>query len=886
MDATRSCKLCPARMSTLKYDRHTLCTVCRGNECDLGNRCEECRDWTDDEVVQLLKHRKSLEQKRRAKKVSKKTKPLPRPVPAPSVDIEERLSAFQTKMSDDVQSLLSNFMSQFRQELQHPTSIHTSSDIHPHMEVPGMAVDAAAAGGPSAHDVSGTGRSRSPGVAPPCTIPPSSISFQSSGVLGRQLGGRRPPISPGSQGFGSLGELGDGLIGQQQGHAPPNYPSSEGIVPSGELLDVSIQPSVFSPNSLLNPSARGSVVPPSLTPPLTFSRPSSSAVSSAASSLLLAPVPSSSRLSSLSLSVPSHTPVPTLPLSSGFSSVATGAPLASTMPPPGFPSLVSSSRPISSTLPLSLSGPSAPGTQVPLSSAPAPSSLPPSALPYASVYAYASDLGLPFEYTDLVRKCFLAGLLDVADIVKANFPQFFHFMLIDYAGTSSSTLLPLFASVSVPGPQAPVGPPLVPARAPGPSLPLSVPSLPPGSSSVPPRPSVPPLGPSVSSLPPLSSGAPSAPPVSPSSVFVIPDFTFPSQAGDVPCDDDDQGSSGAVPMAVPASSLTEFRRMVSFINEFFPASKGPEPSPAPRCVFETLYSSSPLPEVGAPKFAWFDRVQQSLQAADTRLLKQMRALKADTSLLPLHHAMYAVPGNPSRGRAVPVNPNFTALLTRVPPVSCTLAMTLKEAEGIESAVRHLSELQSFSMWVLSGLIGYLKALNFSPSDEQFFDQLVTSLSKGLVHQTTIAASLTTFIATKRRRQYLSFLQSFFLDHQKRSLLESPITLVPYLFDEASVSRLVEWSNTTSSLQSQQALVDVASKASGKSSSSSSSSRSRAPKSSSSSSSSKKSSPSRSRSRSRSPSGSSKRLKFGDSNPRSILKSPPAKPKSGKSTFAK
>lgn len=102
-----------------------------------------------------------------------------------------------------------------------------------------------------------------------------------------------------------------------------------------------------------------------------------------------------------------------------------------------------------------------------------------------------------------------------------------------------------------------------------------------------------------------------------------------------------------------------------------------------------------------------------------------------------------------------------------------VTISFKEVEGLELAVRHLSEKQSFSLWVLSGLLGYLKAQGFMPEDKRLFDQLVTSLSKCLALQANVAASLTTFLATKRRRQYLSYLPSFYLDHQKRSLLGGP-----------------------------------------------------------------------------------------------------------------
>ena len=41
----RQCANCTARMPSLFYDNHTLCTKCRNQVCDMQLVCEECRDW-------------------------------------------------------------------------------------------------------------------------------------------------------------------------------------------------------------------------------------------------------------------------------------------------------------------------------------------------------------------------------------------------------------------------------------------------------------------------------------------------------------------------------------------------------------------------------------------------------------------------------------------------------------------------------------------------------------------------------------------------------------------------------------------------------------------------------------------------------------------------
>ena len=37
-DVRRKCSMCLGRMSSIKHDKHSLCVICRGGECTLGNK--------------------------------------------------------------------------------------------------------------------------------------------------------------------------------------------------------------------------------------------------------------------------------------------------------------------------------------------------------------------------------------------------------------------------------------------------------------------------------------------------------------------------------------------------------------------------------------------------------------------------------------------------------------------------------------------------------------------------------------------------------------------------------------------------------------------------------------------------------------------------------
>ena len=187
---------------------------------------------------------------------------------------------------------------------------------------------------------------------------------------------------------------------------------------------------------------------------------------------------------------------------------------------------------------------------------------------------------------------------------------------------------------------------------------------------------------------------------------------------------------------------------------------------------------------------------------------------ADFSFLPPRNSSYAIRGEFASGQAAPVNPSLLSLFEKQLKPSYHVGLTVCEAAVLEASLRSQSEALSHSMWILSGLLGFMRLQNFAPADSSLFNTLVTSLSKSLAHQATLCASHTAFLVLKRRQFYLSHLPAYFSDVNKRSMLAAPAVCTDFLFAKAEVARLLSDTQTSSSLRTQQALVDDASRSAG------------------------------------------------------------------------
>ena len=161
-----------------------------------------------------------------------------------------------------------------------------------------------------------------------------------------------------------------------------------------------------------------------------------------------------------------------------------------------------------------------------------------------------------------------------------------------------------------------------------------------------------------------------------------------------------------------------------------------------------------------------------------------------------------------------VYPSLLSLFKRLLKPSNHVRMSIREAAALEASLRSQSEALSHSMWVLSALLDFVRLQDFAPEDSSLFNTLVTSLSRSLAHQASLTVTHTAFVGLKRRSFYLSYLPAYFFEVNKRSILSSPLVLASSLFSDSDISRHVSDTQASSSLRSQQALVDVISRGAG------------------------------------------------------------------------
>ena len=166
-DGRRKCSSCPRRMSKKSADRHTICVQCRGFDCDLNSRCDECLDWSEEEISKYAKYRKSLKSRESS---SRKTSlppppltpsgpssqpsphPAPQPAPLPAQQPAplpahpsappsatrdclqsqmDSLAAHFTALSESLSSQLSTFMSSFGSQSRQPRLGPDAGEAHP-----------------------------------------------------------------------------------------------------------------------------------------------------------------------------------------------------------------------------------------------------------------------------------------------------------------------------------------------------------------------------------------------------------------------------------------------------------------------------------------------------------------------------------------------------------------------------------------------------------------------------------------------------------------------------------------------------------------------------------------------------------------------------------
>ena len=329
------------------------------------------------------------------------------------------------------------------------------------------------------------------------------------------------------------------------------------------------------------------------------------------------------------------------------------------------------------------------------------------------------------------------------------------------------------------------------------------------SSEVPPFPSYP-SGPCASGAPqPVAGWPPATAPAYDPHAFpsALPPSDPLSDSDERYPDDDHPLFDPSAPPLSLDSFRSEYRRMVEYISGLFPQAAGVPPvDPPPRALFESFSASATLSQQSL-----FQLVRTALMDTDARISSWLASGRLDRGFIPPRHNSYAVRCPHASGKAVPVNESLLAHFDKTLRPSLLVGLSIRDAMALEASFRAQLETLSYSIWVLSGLLGFVRLQGFTPAVPALFNQLVTALSNSLAHQAHVSASHTAYMYHKRCEFYLSHLPAYFCDVNKRSTLSSPAVFADSLFCEEDVSRFLDATRSSSSLKSQQVMVDVASR---------------------------------------------------------------------------
>ena len=171
------------------------------------------------------------------------------------------------------------------------------------------------------------------------------------------------------------------------------------------------------------------------------------------------------------------------------------------------------------------------------------------------------------------------------------------------------------------------------------------------------------------------------------------------------------------------SARSEYRRMIDYFCGLFPQAAGVPPSaPPPRALFESFFAPV-APATPSINFNWFDSVRTALVDADSRVAALLASGRPDRLILPQHLGSYAVRGDCSLGRAVPLNESLLSHFERPLRPTLQMGVTVRDAMALGASCRAQTEALSYSMWVLSGLLRFVRLQDFTPADPVLFNQL-------------------------------------------------------------------------------------------------------------------------------------------------------------------
>ena len=217
-----------------------------------------------------------------------------------------------------------------------------------------------------------------------------------------------------------------------------------------------------------------------------------------------------------------------------------------------------------------------------------------------------------------------------------------------------------------------------------------------------------------------------------------------------------------------------------------PLSSPPLP---PRCGFEALFELADPPEPSHPRFRLYPRVHKVMDDTRERTVNLSHTLKPLSAVFPKKNRKHAVVDEPEFSIAPAVNPDFSRL-TENKSVSNKRwgSITFLEMERMKSVSHSLLEANSYSLWLMSGLLSQLKCDGFSPSDPALFSTKILSISASLSSQARSAVALSDFLQSKRRESSIAHATLRLSQARKHGLLVSPGS-ASGLFDQSILEKV-------------------------------------------------------------------------------------------------
>ena len=245
VDGRRKCSSCPRRMSKKSADRHTVCVSRRGFDCDVDCHCDECLEWSEEEIIKYAKYHKFLKSRESSSRKpavpapplttsgpspqppplpAQQPAPLPAQPPAPRPAQRDDLQSQVDSLSSNFQSLSDTLTAQLRDFMLMFGSQNQSSCQ------PRLGPDA---GGPRPGETVGESRMFQGEGAPSRTPLASQQGFQPSGAF---TAPQPAPYSPAPH--SSASRPAQRASSRQAPHAMPAFsaalqPSTSGWVPPG-----------------------------------------------------------------------------------------------------------------------------------------------------------------------------------------------------------------------------------------------------------------------------------------------------------------------------------------------------------------------------------------------------------------------------------------------------------------------------------------------------------------------------------------------------------------------------------------------------------------------------------------------------------------------------